>query len=185
MKVIGVVGLNGSGKDEVLNYLHQKYAIPFLSVGDIVREIASAEGLELNRENLDKVTERYFQEFGKGYFLKLIIKKIVQNRWSTCGISGVRSPQDVAIFREAFKDDFILVKVFISDPRVRFERMRSRGSQRDDLTYPQFLEQDQASQAIFHIHETLNLADMAISNDGTLEALHNQIEHLVKASGIS
>lgn len=116
--------------------------------------------------------------------MKLLIKKIVQNRWSTCGISGVRSPQDVAIVREAFKADFILVKVFISDPRVRFERMRSRGSQRDDLTYPQFLEQDQASQAIFHIQETLKLADVAISNDGTLEALHSQIEHLVKARGI-
>ena len=40
MKVIGVIAKNGSGKDEVLNYLKEKHNVPFLSTGDMVREIA-------------------------------------------------------------------------------------------------------------------------------------------------
>jgi dephospho-CoA kinase len=70
MKVIGVIGLNGSGKDEVVKYLHQRYAVPLLSVGDIVREIAGQEDKEPTRDNLDEITRRYFAKYGQGYFLK-------------------------------------------------------------------------------------------------------------------
>jgi Ni2+-binding GTPase involved in maturation of urease and hydrogenase len=43
MKVIGVVGRNGSGKDELLNYLHDRCGIKVLSMGDVVRDIAKSE----------------------------------------------------------------------------------------------------------------------------------------------
>jgi len=180
LKVIGVVGLNGSGKDEVLKYLNQKYNVPFISVGDLVREIASKEGLDLTRENLDKITRRYFDKFGQGYFLKQVIERIRQNQWQICGISGVRSPQDVSIIREAFKTDFILIEVYISDPKVRFARITARGSQRDQLSYEQFLRQDEASQELFKIRDTLKLADVAIPNNGTLADLHDRIEQVVQ-----
>ncbi len=180
MKVIGVAGLNGSGKDQVLKYLNKQYSIPFISVGDIVREVASLEGLALIRENLDMVTEKYFRLHGQGYFLKLVIDHIKRNQWNISGISGVRSPDDVALLREAFKHDFILIKVIVSDDRVRFNRMLARGSQRDNLTCEQFLEQDKSSESIFRIRETLQLADAAVSNDGTLEDLYNAIETLVR-----
>jgi dephospho-CoA kinase len=180
VKVIGVVGLNGSGKDEVLKYLKVKYSVPFISVGDIVREIATREGLELTRENLDDVSQKYFKLYGQGYFLKLVIEKIKSNSWPVCGVSGVRSPDDVALLRSAFNNDFVLVKVYISDDKLRFTRMLARGSRRDNLTFAQFLEQDKASQNIFQIQDTLQMADAAISNDGTLDDLHAQIERLIK-----
>jgi dephospho-CoA kinase len=179
LKVIGVSGLNGSGKDEVLKYLKQKYGIPFTSVGDIVREIAASEGLPLTRENLDKVTSRYFQKYGQGYFLKLIVEKIKTQQLPLYGISGVRSPEDVAILRESFGQDFILVSVYISDPKVRFARISSRSSQRDQLTYEQFLRQDEDSQKLFKIKDTLKLADISLPNDGTLTDLHDRIEKVV------
>ena len=72
MKVIGVIGLNGSGKDEVVNYLNQHYGIPVLSVGDIAREIAGREGVEPTRDNLDEITRRYFTK----YDLQQILKEI-------------------------------------------------------------------------------------------------------------
>ena len=180
MKVIGVVGLNGSGKDEVLKYLNQKYNVPFISVGDLVREIASREGLALTRENLDAISRKYFDKFGEGYFLKLVIERIRQNQWQICGISGVRSLQDVSNIREAFKSDFVLIEVFISDPKVRFARIAARGSQRDQLSYEQFLRQDEASQELFKIRDTLKLADVAIPNNGTLAELHDRIERVVR-----
>ena len=47
VRIIGVIGENGSGKDEVLKYLRTKYNVPFLSTGDIVRGIAAKEGVDL------------------------------------------------------------------------------------------------------------------------------------------
>ena len=42
-KIVGVAGRNGSGKDEVINYLHERCGIVTISAGDIVREIAALE----------------------------------------------------------------------------------------------------------------------------------------------
>ncbi len=151
MKVIGVVGLNGSGKDEVVRYLDLRFHIPFISVGDIVREIAGQEGVEPTRDNLDEITRRYFTRHGNGYFLKLAVEKIQQSKWRYAGISGIRSPEDIAILKEAFKKDFILIHIYVTDPRIRYERMRKRGSKRDEIAYEDFLKQDQVSQELFHI----------------------------------
>jgi dephospho-CoA kinase len=180
MHIIGVVGLNGSGKDEVVKYLNKKHSIPLISVGDIVREIAAKEGLEPSRENLDGITQKYFNRYGEGYFVKLVIEKIHSSGWKNCGISGIRSPRDIDLVREAFKQDFILIHVYISDPRVRYERIYQRGSRRDELTYAEFLQQDQVSEQLFHISQSIASADYSISNDSTLEDLQREVDRLVK-----
>ena len=182
MKVIGVIGLNGSGKDEVVKYLHQRYAVPLISVGDIVREIAGQEGKEPTRDNLDEITRRYFAKYGQGYFLKMVVDKIRLNGWKYVGISGIRSPVDVSIVKEAFKNDFILINVFVTNPRVRYERMKKRGSKRDEISDEDFLKQDQQSEKLFNIQEAIRMADFSIPNDGTLEDLHFHVDKLVSES---
>jgi dephospho-CoA kinase len=179
IKVIGTVGQNGSGKDEVLKYLNTKYNVPFLATGDIVRELTAKEGLELTRENLGKISGRYFREFGKGYFVKLVAAKIRQSNWETAGISGIRSPEDVTNLKEIFGEDFILIRVFISDPRVRFDRMVKRGQGRDPQSYEQFLKQDDAEENQFSLKEVESRADYTLSNDGTLDDLHREIDTLI------
>jgi dephospho-CoA kinase len=178
VKVIGVIGLNGSGKDEVVKHLNQRYGAPLISVGDIVREIAAKEGIESTRENLDTITKRYFSQFGEGYFLKLVVEKIKQNNWKTTGISGIRSPKDIKLLKNAFNNDFVLIHVYITDARTRFERIHRRGSQRDKITFEQFLKEDQVSQDLFHIQDAIKMADYSISNDGTLENMHQEIDKL-------
>lgn len=179
MKIIGVVGLNGSGKDEVVNYLNKKYDVPLISVGDIVRSIATREGIEPTRDNLDEITKTYFKRFGAGYFVKQVAEKILREKWTTAGISGIRSPQDAAILKEVFKLDFVLINVYISDSRERYKRIFKRGSKRDQSTYEDFLRQDKISQDLFHIQDTIKLADLSVPNDGSLEDLHRSIDTLV------
>ncbi len=180
MKVIGVVGLNGSGKDEVVKHLNKCCGVPLISVGDIVREIAAQEGIEPTRDNLDGITRKYFNQFGEGYFLKLVVEKIRRENWKVAGISGIRSPRDVKILRDAFKENFILIHVYITDSQVRYERIRERGSKRDELSYAAFLEQDKVSEELFHIQETIDSANYSIPNDGTLEDMHMAVDKLVK-----
>ncbi len=179
VKIIGAVGQNGSGKDEVLKYLRTKYDVPFLSTGDIVREIAGKEGLEPTRENLGNISDKYFREFGKGYFVKLLADKIRNSGWEIAGISGIRSLNDVSVLKEIFGKAFILIDVTITDPRVRFLRMTKRGEGRDPHSYEQFLKQDEDEEKLFSLKEAESLADFTISNDGTLEDLHREIDQLV------
>jgi dephospho-CoA kinase len=179
MKIIGVIGQNGSGKDEVLKYLRAQYGVPFLSTGDMVREIAAKEGKEPTRENLQEISERYFREFGRGCFVKLAAEKIQQHGWAVGGISGIRSSDDVKVLRDKLGTDFILVNVYVSNPRVRFERMQARHEGRDPQTYAQFQRNEKAEEEIFHILSAAQSADFNVSNDGTLDDLHCEIDTLV------
>ncbi|MDD5038838.1 MAG: AAA family ATPase [Dehalococcoidales bacterium] len=184
MKIIGVVGQNGSGKDEVLKHLDKKYGVPFLATGDIVREIAAKEGVTPTRENLRVISERYFQQYGKGCFVKLLAEKIRQSGRKVTGISGIRSLDDVMVLKGIFKEDFILVHVYVSDPRQRYARMTRRGQARDPQSYEQFLRQDRAEEELFHIKEAEEQANFHITNDGTLEDLHREIDSLIAAKSL-
>jgi dephospho-CoA kinase len=174
-----VIGQNGSGKDEVLKYLRAKYQMPYLSTGDMVREIAAKEGKEPTRENLQEISERYFREFGRGCFVKLAAEKIRQDGWVVGGISGIHSAEDVKVLRDSTGKDFILINVYVSNPEVRYKRMLARHEGRDPHTYEQFLRNDKAEEEIFHIQSAGQSADFTISNDGTLGDLHREIGLLV------
>jgi dephospho-CoA kinase len=179
MKVIGVIGQNGSGKDEVLKYLRAKYNMPFLSTGDMVRDIAVKEGKESTRENLQEISERYFQEFGKGIFVKMVAENMQQNGWSIGGITGIRSLDDVKILRNSFGKDCILINVYVSNPEVRYRRMLKRGEDRDPHSYEQFLRQDTVEEELFHIQSAAQYANYSIGNDGSLDELYREIDRLV------
>ena len=184
MKVIGVIGRNGSGKDEVLKYLKEKHGIPFLSTGDMVREIAAREGRTPDRTTLQEISNSCFQKHGQGCFVKMVAAKIREKGWPVAGISGVRSPHDVELLREILGRSFVLIEVFVADPRVRFERMRKRGAERDTDSYERFLEQDKGEEQVFHVGEAAALADFSLSNDGRLEDLHRAIEDLIARKGL-
>jgi len=180
MKVIGAVGQNGSGKDEVLKYLKDAYGVPFFSTGDMVRQIAAEEGMEATRDNLRAISERWFSERGEGCFVRLLAERIREGEDQTVGISGIRSLADVTILREAFGDDFILIHVTMADPRQRYERMVARGEERDPHSYEQFLALDKKEEDLFHVAEAGRKAQYIIGNDGTLADLHRAIDELVK-----
>jgi dephospho-CoA kinase len=184
MRIIGVIGQNGSGKDEVLKYLRDRYNIPFLATGDAVRKIAKNEGREPTRENLKEISERYFREMGEGCFVRLVAEKIRGLGQPVAGISGIRSVQDIRILKQIFGNDFVLIEVHVSDPYLRYTRMVKRGEGRDPKSYEQFLKQDAAEEALFHISDAVKLANYSINNDGTLTDMHKFIEKMVKDNGL-
>jgi dephospho-CoA kinase len=184
MRVIGVIGKNGSGKDEVLKYLRDKHNVPFLSTGDMVRGIAASQGRPPDRSTLQEISDSCFRGYGQGCFVKMVAENIREKGWTVAGISGVRSPHDVQILREILGRSFVLIEVLVTDPRVRFERMRKRGAERDTDSYQRFLEQDKGEEQVFDVEEAARLADYSLSNDGGLADLHRGVEDLIARKGL-
>lgn len=184
MKVIGAVGQNGSGKDEVLKYLKSAYNVPFLSTGEIVRGIAAKEGIEPTRENLGWISTRYFAELGKGCFVKMLAEKLRQSGWPVAGITGIRSLDDVTILKDFFGPDFILFCVYVTDAQVRFKRMVKRAEGRDPVSFGEFERQEEYEEKLFNISEAEKYADYSLNNDTSLIELHHQIDKVVKKNGI-
>ncbi len=179
-RAIGTVGKIGSGKDEILKYLSARYGIPYISTGDIVRRMADEEGLEPTRENLEEISERCFRKLGKGCFVRMVAEEIIKRKWKIAGISGIRAPADVRVLKEHFGDSFTMIQVEVTDPRLRFKRLRLRHEGRDAATYKEFVVQDKNEEDVFKISKTAAMADYSIKNDGTLADLHRRIGVLIR-----
>lgn len=179
MIVIGAVGLNGSGKDALIQYLHERHGIPMLSMGDLVREMAAQQGMRPTRSNLHELSQRAIEQQGAGFFASTLIAQIEKASWDAVGITGIRSPADVRTFREHFGDDFVLVHVRVNDAFTRFERVQDREEARDPQSYERFLRQDQEEKEMFQIEEAAGMADITIDNDGSLKSFHQEIEEQV------
>ncbi len=184
MRIIGAIGKNGSGKDEILKYLRDGYGVPFVSTGDIVRSLAAEEGLEPSRENLGDVSARWFAECGPGCFVRLAAERIAVNGWPLAGISGIRSADDARLLKAAYGGDFMLVHVLVSDDRFRFDRMTKRAEKRDPVDLAHFRELDQREEDQFGLSDATALADHTLANDGTLADLHSAIDRLVSEAGL-
>jgi len=184
MRVFGAIGLNGSGKDEVIKYLNKRYGIPFVSLGDMVRQIATQKGIQPTRANLHSISGEYIQQFGKDYFMKLVIKQIEENRWEKAGVTGIRTPEDVQVLRDYYENCFVLFHVYVSDPYIRYERTRMRGEQRDPKTYQEFLEQDMKEEELFRVREAVRLADFSLNNEGSRDDLHHKLDAIITVKGL-
>ena len=178
MKVIGTVGLNGSGKDTLIEYLHEQYQVLVLSTGDLVREMAEKRGIRPTRANLHELSQQAMEEHGADYFARRVIDQIDQD-WDVVGIAGIRTPTDVETFRQHFGDDFILVCVKVGDIHTRFERVRERDAARDPQAYDRFLQQEEQEKELFHVEQAMEMADITVENDDSLDAFYDEIEKKV------
>ncbi len=157
--IIAAVGKNASGKDYFLEFISKEFGVPLLSMGDVVRELAEVEGLEKTRENLQKVSQKYMSEFGQDFFPKKLIEKIKSLDSETVLVSGIRPPSDAEKFREVFGDDFFLVAIVVDSDKLRWERTVARGSDRDHVTFEEFLALDAREEALFNTSKTISMAN--------------------------
>lgn len=179
--IIAAVGKNASGKDYFLEFISKEFGVPMLSVGDIVRELAEAEGLEKTRDNLHYISKKYMTQYGQDFFPKRLIQKIKDMGVPNVLVSGIRPPSDVQSFKAAFGDQFFLVSIVVESDRKRWERTVARGSERDHVTFEQFLELDKREEELFQTSVTMSMADYSfIRGDFSDEVYHEKIRAFYK-----
>ena len=152
MKIMGISGLPGSGKGLVSEIALQKGAM-VISMGDIIRK-------EHGQYIVAELTIKEIKEILKEGFDKSII------------VEGIRSPFEVDLFKENF-DNFIILSVF-ANPKLRFERIKSRQREDDTTDYEIFVERDQR-ELDFGIGVVISLSDKMIINESDLESYEKEI----------
>jgi len=113
------------------------------------------------------------------------MRQIEQSGADVVAVTGLRTPEDVMTLREQYRDDFLLARVDVSLPYARFERLQERDKERDPNDFKEFLQQDEWEKKLFNLERTLEKADVMIGNDGTLGALHDEIEGKLIAPHLS
>jgi dCMP deaminase len=175
---IGVAGLNGSGKTEVVRFLESR-SFHGASLSDVIRHELEREGLEPSRENMIERGRSLRKSFGPSVLAERAVARLPAEQH--CVLDSIRHPAEVAALRAA--GPFVLLWIDAPDV-VRFERVRRRGRAGDAGTLDAFLElesRELASQAVEgqKLLEVRALADEVIGNGGDLGELHAQIQALL------
>ena len=185
LRLIGVTGTAGSGKDTVAGLLCQMFTLQNLSSGDFLRVItryAYRQAYDFNpaRDQLYEVANYLRTEIHPATLVKLCILQAQVQQLPGAVISGLRSMGEAEAIREA---GGIIVGVD-ADPHIRYQRMTSRRRDSEATwTLEEFLKQDEyENKGLSHsgpgrgIRSIIDSADALISNDGTLEDLKLELQ---------
>ncbi|MBI4173328.1 MAG: AAA family ATPase [Candidatus Aenigmarchaeota archaeon] len=184
MKIIGLVGLVGSGKDTAAAYLKEQYGYRMVSMGDIVRDLATQLGRSHNRDDLQRTQKEYRDKYGDEYFGGMVVKKITASGWDKVVINGLRIPADVAVPKRGFGKDMTVIYIDVP-AAVRFERMKSRKRIGDPETLEEFERQENNELKLFNFDGVLAYVDYKLSNSGTLPELQTRIDEFIRLHNLS
>jgi dephospho-CoA kinase len=178
---VGMTGLSGSGKDafaSLLGALIAARGIDFylFKLSDEIKTDLNKEGMSdsiITRHLLILRGNQLRATFGKGVLAERIMSQIDRyipkdDKSSVTLITGIRTPEEVSVFRNELKENFILAAIE-TDDKTRMTRKLTRKQYNGD---EQPLIDEQADQDI-GILKCIKLSDIQIINNGPLEALEN------------
>lgn len=185
MKIIGISGTNGSGKDTVGQMLAERHGWLFISGSeDLLIPELERRGLPLSRENMSALSAEWRREGGMGAVVDKAFEKFqIQKRAHEIGglvVASLRHPGEAERIHELGG----LVVWVDAKPKVRYERVAGRGQgEKDQKTFQEFV--DEQKREMSHAgHEATNnmaavrdLADIIVMNNGdNLEEFKDQAE---------
>lgn len=170
MKIIGLSGTNGSGKDTVGQILQEEYGYLFVSLTDILRDELIKEGKPTERENMRELSARWRKEFGLGILIDKAIE-ILKSKNQVYNGLVMASIRNVGEVEHIHGLNGIMIWVD-ADPKIRYQRVTSRNrSSEDEKTFKDFLKEEQDEMRVYGDETTLavgevkKLCDISIQNN--------------------
>ena len=176
MRVIGTVGLPGSGKGEAAA-VAREVGVPVVTMGDVVRDACRERGLD-PEEHHGRVARQLREEDGPTAIADRTVPRVrehVDAGVSVVLVDGVRSDVEVERFRAAF--DFLLVTVR-APFETRARRLRGRGRDRSDLDRASVIEREER-ELDFGMGEAMAMADVVVENDADLETYRRRVRTIL------
>jgi dCMP deaminase len=180
--ILGISGLNASGKGEVVAYLAER-AFEAHSLSDVIRAELAERGVEETRERMIAEGRAIREAEGPGALAQRLLTSLHADR--NIVIDSIRHPAEVAALRTA-GSGFRLVWVDAPES-LRLDRIRDRGRHGDPSTLEdlQRLEgmelgsDDPAAQQLLAVRD---LADEVIPNEGSLEELRAHLQRILRGA---
>jgi dephospho-CoA kinase len=175
MKLIGVVGMPGSGKGEFSRVAHSE-GIPVVVMGDVIREEVVKSGLPATDRNLGETASRLRKERGMAAVAELTLPAIEREDAPVVLVDGIRGDAEVDLFRSRFSEFYL---IGVEAPfATRLLRLSSRGREDDGMTRDELIRRDRR-EVSWGIGRALAGADYLICNDGTIETFEEKVRSLL------
>lgn len=174
--IYGLTGLFASGKGTTALMISEETGSPLFVMSDELRRAMRAKGIKITRESLQEFVTRLRAEDGNCVLAKRLIPRLPKS----AVVDGIRSPDEVRAFRDAFGENFKLVSVE-APVETRFERAKARSRESEALTIEDFKEGEalEATGKSFGIIECMRSADLVLLNDGSRVELRARVRSIL------
>lgn len=201
MKIIGFVGLPGSGKGEASQIAGQ-HGLAVVVMGDVIRQEAARQGLEMTDGNLGRIGNALRAAEGPDAVARRTLEKAKATGKDVVVVDGLRSREEANFFR-AHADEFHLVEVS-APAEVRLKWLAARGRPDDpgrsiagsgeetdadarmisscmepDSRAAAALEQRECRELSWGMCEAMKAADIKLRNDGSLDDFRRNVKELL------
>lgn len=173
MKILLIAGMPGAGKEELLN-VARTLDIPFLRMGDIVREFHQSSGAAERGLSVGQVANSERELHGKDIWAKRAIERMSGNVFL---VDGCRSLDEVESYRK-LSDDVHIIAVHAS-PSDRYERLVKRARDDAPCDIEEFNARDRREMG-WGLGNLIALSDMMILNNSDLESFHDEARRILK-----
>ncbi len=174
--LIGLTGPNAAGKGEVASRLIAA-GFAYHSLSDVLRDELESAGVAPTRENLIAKGNELRAAHGAG----VLAERVRQRLGARDIVDSIRNPAEVAALRQ--ERGFVLVGVDAAQ-EVRFQRACGRARPGDPLTLEEFrskeVRENSPDPREQQLSRTWALADQVLRNDGSLQALHDAVDAMLR-----
>jgi dephospho-CoA kinase len=175
--IVCLTGMPGAGKSSVASFLKEKGFV-VMTMGDVVREEAKRQGLELTDINLGKMMLKLRQDLGPGAVGHIVLQKLARDGSSSnVVIDGIRSIAEVEVLK---KVGHVRLLAIHASQDTRFKHLKERARADAPSSGNEFAGRDKRELSV-GLSEAIALANEMISNnDLTLEQLKLCAYNIVK-----
>ncbi|GBC75239.1 Dephospho-CoA kinase [archaeon HR06] len=158
--LICITGMPGSGKTTVANFAKEK-GMEVISMGEEVRNEAIKRNYTIDAKGLALTMLKLREERGAAAVAELCLPKINSSKAPVIVIDGVRSLEEIKIFRKVGKVKILAIH---ASPSRRLKFLKKRGREDAPLSKEDLDERDIRELKV-GLGEAIALADEVLSNN--------------------
>ncbi len=181
VKILAIVGMSGSGKSVIVDYLTEK-GYPKVYFGGMIYKEMEKRGIERTE---DGESEKHFREEirkkeGKDWVVRQVIeetKDLIGAGQKRIILDGVYSWTEYKTLKHEFPKCLTFIAVVV-DKHLRYERVAKRPGRSFDAKA--IRERDRSEIENLEKGGPIVAADYYILNNGTIEDVQKNVDHILK-----